>query len=168
VTLFVLAQVQSEYLLSQLQSKIMMTKHLICSLLTLVGLAGALSSCGTLVDYKTAKRSADAYHKEVWALDKLSTNYGELVDSREAREDWLASARTTPGLERLVSAWAFRESEDIDTGRPSVSKAVVKPGVAWTLPQVRQQIDGLGWGTSGDLVSVKKPGKDGYLIAFFR
>lgn len=121
-----------------------------------------------MVTYDTAARAVSTYRPELQALDQLPTHYGQLVDSAAARRAWLAEAQAMPGLSRLAAVWAFKEGEHPDTGCPTLSKAVILPGVLWSPPQERQEIDGLGWGAAGELLSVKKLGQGGYLVAFFR
>lgn len=127
-----------------------------------------LSSCSTFVSQPDAQRFRGEYHRELQALDSLSLDYASLVHSSQARSAWAEAAQSTPDLDRLVSAWAFATDTHIDTGLPQRRKAVVIPGVALH-PVVKRQWDGeLAWGRSGDLISVKKAGTSGTLIAFFR
>ena len=121
-----------------------------------------------MVNYADAQRASSTYQRELASLSMLSQDYGQLVESKAARAAWLQEANATPGLESLAGVWAFKQEEAIDTGRPTLRKAVVMPGVAWNPPQTCQEVDGLSWGAAGEFTSVKKPGKDGYIIAFFR
>ena len=144
-----------------------MTNISLCSF-AIAGILFTFTSCNSFVHYEDAQRAASSYQSEIHSLDALSQNYGELVESKAAREAWKADATASPGLDRLAAVWAFRESEDIDTGRPVTNKAVVIPGVLWSTPQKRQEIDGMAWGVDKRYTSVKKQGDGGYIIAFFR
>ena len=119
----------------------------------------AFCSCGTLVTYPEAQQASAEYNNDLAALNALSQDYAQLVDSPSARRAWKQDALSTSGLERLVGVWAFKQGEHIDTGLPKLEKAVVIPV---------QEVNGVSWEAAGDLISVKQPGNDGYIIAFFR
>ncbi|MCH1504957.1 MAG: hypothetical protein L7V86_15350 [Verrucomicrobiales bacterium] len=120
------------------------------------------------MSFQEATRISNAYQPDADALNGLSQDYGRLIESAEERRRWRAEAAATPGLDRLAGVWAFRNGEDIDTGRPVLEKAVVVPGVLWSSASFKALEDGSAWGYSADYARVRKEGKDSYLVAYFR